>query len=426
MVRTVAGAGGSQTVQTRPATLSTPGPLTLRGAGRSFSDAALGEQTVFCTEDPSLTGIHGLDAVGVVEVGAGVTVGALSQWLAVRGRALPVVGGTRHATVGGAIAADVHGKNDLWDGSFGNHTAALELEDGAGRARWCSPTQEPRAFAATVGGMGLTGRIRRARLATVARESRAARWTGRRFRGIDAMLAAFDEVDPAVRWTAAWVDLHRGRLRGILHTLRPTPGPLAEEPPPTLPLALPLPAVSVLRPATAGLLNAAIWRLTPLRPATVHLWDQLWSTDRIVGWRQLYGPGGAEELQFAAPAAAFPAALRTVLRLGREAGISPCFAMVKRLGNHDRAGILSFPAEGYTFTANYRATPATAPLFRRVIDEAVIPAGGRLYLAKDTAMTPAQARAVLPGLAEWQEAVQQLDPEGRFQSRLSRRLDLKP
>ena len=126
-------AGGSQVVQTRPATLATPGPLTVRGGGRSFSDAALGEQTVFCTENTALTGIHGLHDWGNFEVGAGVALGALAQWLAVRGRALPVVGGTRHATVGGAIVADSHSDNGLWDGSFGSRDRAMEREgvDGA-------------------------------------------------------------------------------------------------------------------------------------------------------------------------------------------------------------------------------------------------------------------------------------------------------
>ncbi len=389
-----------------------------RGAGRSFGDAAAvaGGHTI---ETGGLVGIGRVEA-GEITVEAGAPLGAVAAALDGTGWGLPVVGGTRHVTVGGAIAADIHGKNDVAEGSFGNHTAWIELALADGTRVVCGPDREPELFAATVGGMGLTGLVVRARLRLAPRPHAGILRTRARFDGVDGLMRALDACDAP--WRAAWCDRSRGGLRGVLHSARPGPPPG----PPARPLPAPLPRVRLYRRPLVAAVNARLLDAPDRVGVPAHLWDLVWSVDRLPGWAALHGRRGCEELQFACPAAAFPEALARVVRVCDDADVRPTFAMVKALGDHPRAGLLSFPTAGYTYTANFTHRPGLDALFRRIFEEIVAPAGGRPYLAKDAALTAPLYAAMTPGLAAWRRIARQVDPRARLRSGLSRRLDLKP
>lgn len=389
-----------------------------RGAGRSFGDAAAiaGGHTVVTD---GLTGIGTVQG-GAIEVEAGAPLGAVARALAGTGFGLPVAGGTRHVTVGGAIAADIHGKNDPDQGSFGYHVAALELALADGTRVWCSPEDEPELFAATIGGMGLTGLVVRARLRLVARPHAGIRRARHRFDGVDGLMRAF--ADHPAPWQAAWCDRSRGGLRGVLHTAVPGPPP----PPPARTLDLPLPRVRLYRRPLVAALNERIATAPEVEDVPGHLWDLVWSVDRLKAWDAPHGRRGCDEFQFACPADRFPSALSATISLCEDAGVRPTFAMVKRLGDRPRAGLLSFPTAGFTWTANFGHRPGNAALFRRLFDAVVLPHGGRGYLAKDAAMTAPQYAAMTPGLADWRRIARRADPRGRLRSGLSRRLELKP
>ena len=192
-----------------------------RGAGRSFGDAAVapGGHTVVSA---GLTGIGTIEG-DCITVESGAPLGAIAHAIDGSGFGLPVVGGTRHVTVGGAIASDIHGKNDWMEGSFGHHVDGLELALADGTRLWCGPEDEPEIFAATVGGMGLTGMILRARLRLSRRPHSGILRSAHRFEGIDGLMRAFEE-HPAP-WQAAWCDHRDAGVRGVLHSAVPGPPP---------------------------------------------------------------------------------------------------------------------------------------------------------------------------------------------------------
>ena len=389
-----------------------------RGGGMSFGDSAMREGGHALQTD-GLAAIGPVES-GEIEVGGGVPMGALATQLQGTDWDLPVHGGTRHATVGGAVAADIHGKNDVAMGSFGNHLRSLDLRLVDGSLVRCAPELHPELFAATVGGMGLTGVVERVRLALTPRSSMAVRWSARRFDGWDELAGILAEGAP---WQAAWVDALHPELRGLVHQAHPDLE--GEAPPPKGALTARVPKLPLVHGALIGWLNRAMLMRHKERARTVHLWDFVWSTDRFLRWHRLYGPGGCDEYQFAAPAAGFAPALEAVRHICQDAGMQPCFAMVKPLGSQPRVGMLSFPVEGHTYTANFPHRKANGALFSRLMD-AVIPHGGRGYLAKDTTMTPAQFRAMYPQLERWQAVAREVDPGGILQSDQSLRLELKP
>jgi len=225
-------------------------------------------------------------------------------------------------------------------------------------------------------------------------------------------------------WQAAWVDAMHPSLRGLVHQARPVAG---DAPRPRAPFGGRLPKLPLVHGGLIALLNRAALARHGVGGGArrAHLWDFVWSTDRFLRWHRLYGSGGCDEYQFAAPAGGFGEALEAVRSICQDAGMQPCFAMVKPLGAHNRAGLLSFPCEGFTYTANFPHRAGTSALFGRLA-EAVLPHGGRGYLAKDTTLSAVQFRAMYPALGRWQAIVRDVDPRAILQSDQSLRLGLKP
>ncbi len=190
------------------------GTVIPRGLGRSYGDSAVNPDGVVLQE--RLDRILGFDEAGLtVTCEAGTSLARLLSFLLPRGYFLPVVPGTRFVTVGGALAADVHGKNHHVDGTFGRHVEELLLLTSSGEVLRCSPTENSEAFDATIGGMGLTGIILSARLRILAVETPLVRVVKRRARNLDELLARLDEEERLSRYSVAWIDgLARGAPSG--------------------------------------------------------------------------------------------------------------------------------------------------------------------------------------------------------------------
>lgn len=400
-----------------------------RGMGRSYGDAASngGGHVLDCTP---LTEIGEVDGTGGVTVGAGVSMGALIDAMLPLGWFVPVVPGTRHVTLGGAVAADVHGKNHHRDGSIGAHILGIQLVDGKGEVRDIGPRDA--AFGAVLGGLGLSGVVTAVRLRMHRVESAGILVRTRRTKDLDDTMAALVEADARHRYTVAWLDtISRGRAagRGVITSGDHAPGPLVGG----IPLdrhrvgatvtAPPWAPSGLLQPATVRTFNALWYRSAP-RTARERIQDVtgfFHPLDRVEGWNRLYGRRGFVQHQFAV-ADTDTEVVRRILGILRGAGAPGFLAVLKRFGPSDGAP-LSFPSPGWTLAVDLPAHPILAPVLDEA-DEIIAAAGGRVYLVKDSRMRPDLVPVMYPQLDRWRELRARLDPERVFISDLARRLSL--
>jgi len=408
-------------------------PAIARGLGRAYGDAAqnAGGLVVDAT---GLDRVHDFDIErGVIDAGAGLGLEALIALALPHGWFVPVTPGTRHITLGGALAADVHGKNHHVDGAFSRHVEAFELALPGGELREIGP-DDP-LFAATAGGMGLTGVITRMRLRLSPVTSAFMRVTTTRAGSLDALMASMRERDAGFRYSVAWIDcLKRGAAMGRGVLLRGEHA-TAEELPPKLrrkPLDYsPRRVLGVPDVVPSGLLNTAVARAFNeayfrRAPAQEHiglepLGPYFHPLDAVAAWNRLYGRRGFVQYQAVVPDAEGEA-IRALLERVSGAGMSSFLAVLKRFG--EGTGMLSFPIAGWTLALDIPV--GGRDLARRLdeLDDIVVAAGGRVYLAKDARVRPELLPAMYPDLERWREVQRTADPEGLMRSDLARRLGL--
>ncbi|MGI8513228.1 MAG: FAD-binding protein [Solirubrobacteraceae bacterium] len=406
-----------------------------RGLGRAYGDAAqnAGGRVL---DMRGLAGVRDVDlAHGRVTVDAGVSLDALIALLVPLGWFPRVVPGTRYVTVGGAIAADIHGKNHHVEGSFCEHVVSLDLVTPAGERRTVSRESDADVFAATAGGMGLTGVVVGATLGLSPIETSLVRVDTERASDLDDVMARMDARDEDYRYSVAWIDcLARGRRlgRSVLmrgdHATREelsaqererplrAPGPAKVAVPPWIPGGL-------LNRATISAFNEAYYRRAP-REARGHLEaiaPFFFPLDFVRGWNRMYGSRGFVQYQFAVPFGAEDT-LRAVLERLSAAGAASFLAVLKRFGA--QRGLLSFPLPGWTLALDLPAAAGGLAALLDELDALVAAAGGRVYLAKDARLRPDLLAAMYPRLDEWNEIRAGLDPEGVMRSDLGRRLPL--
>ncbi|MFF5291056.1 FAD-binding protein [Paractinoplanes globisporus] len=394
--------------------------LIARGGGRSYGDAAqnAGGLVVSTLADGSIGDVD--PAAATVEVGAGVTVGELVRHLAPGGWTLPVVPGSSGVTVGGAIAADVHGKNHQRHGTFGRHVATMTVLTPAYGMIEMSPTVNADEFWATVGGLGLTGIIRRATLRLI---PLASWWVStvdeeqpRLQRVLERLHAAAMSSEHAV----AWVDPGGAGVITMATTARLgalTPSRAARRH-----VTPTLPGRGIAWPPLTAAANAARRAAVVLRPRHLRpLPDLHFPLDTLPGWPRLHGRRGLIQHHFTVPFGA-EHVLAEALRATRAAGHSPSLAILKVFGAANSAP-LSFPAPGWSLALDFAADPALGPVLDR-LDERIAAAGGRVYLVKDSRAHPDVIAAMYPGLARWRAVRSTLDPDRLLVSDLARRLRL--
>lgn len=410
-----------------------------RGLGRSYGAAAQNAGGLVLMMDESAD-VRGPDmlldpASGILDVSAGVSLDAILRYSVPRGWFVPVTPGTRFVTVGGAIASDIHGKNHHVDGSFGQHVLSMTVMLADGSEVELSPNDRPEWFWATVGGMGLTGVILRARVQLLGIESSRMRVETQRLPNFDAVCEAMgaDGDDDAYRYSVCWVDLlatGSAMGRGVLtrgdHASSTEVGgedPLAYDPRARLKAPGWVPN-GLLNKASIKAFNEMWFRRAPSTrsvdlesiPAFFH------PLDGVRDWNHLYGTKGFIQYQFIVPLECIDV-LRRVIGTFSEAGVASFLAVLKRMGPHNAAP-MSFPTEGWTLTLDIPAgLKGLAELLAKV-DAQVLDAGGRHYLAKDSHVSPAAVRRGYPRLEEWRGVRDQMDPIGRWKSDLSRRLGL--
>lgn len=395
------------------------------GNGRSYGDSC---------QNPggTLLRTRGLDrfiafdpASGRLQCEAGVTLGEIIDQVLPQGWFLPVTPGTRHVTVGGAIANDVHGKNHHRCGSFGHHVLAFELLRSDGSRRLCRAEDDAQGwFDATVGGLGLTGLLTWAELQLRRVPGSTLEVENIRFGSLREFFTLSETSAGTHEYCVAWIDcLARGRAMGRGHFTRAdhaaqSPDERAEAP--NRPRAMPLtPPLSLVNRLTLRPFNALYyWRqVARRRRSAVHLLPFFHPLDSIEHWNRMYGPAGFLQYQCVLPPTAAPDAVAALLEEIARSGQGSFLAVLKQFGDMRSRGMMSFARPGTTLALDF---PNTGPeVFRLLerLDRIVDAADGALYPAKDARMSAASFQRAYP---RWREFQQFLDP--RFSSGFWRRV----
>lgn len=406
-----------------------------RGLGRSYGDAAqnAGGTVLDMT---SLRGIQHADLDrGRIEVDAGVSLGDIMRWTVPRGWFPTVTPGTRFVTVGGAIAADIHGKNHHIDGTFTASVDTMTLHTPQGDF---DLTPDDELFWATAGGMGLTGVVTRATVELTPVDTAYMRVDTERAGDLDDLMARMSDRDDDYRYSVAWIDclatgkqLGRGVLtRGDHATIGDLPTTLEADPlsyEPTQPLAAPPWAPDgLLNRLTVRAFNELWFRKAPQRrtsgiqsiPTFFH------PLDAVKGWNRMYGSSGFLQYQFVVPLG-HESALQGIIERLADAQVASFLAVLKRFGPSNQAP-LSFPIEGWTLALDlpvHRQSHILTGLLAS-FDRVVAEAGGRVYLAKDARLDPELLPVMYPDLDRWRQIRDRVDPDHTLTSDLDRRLDL--
>jgi decaprenylphospho-beta-D-ribofuranose 2-oxidase len=328
--------------------------------------------------------------------------------------------GTGFATVGGAIAMDVHGKNHHHAGSFCQHVTQIMLLQGTPRK--ITP-KTGSLWMATCGGLGQTGIITQATLQLAPAKGDMMLVTEQRAVNWDEHLRLLDnsQAPYTVGWidaTATGEDLGRGIVEEgeTCKGLRPTARGTKKVPFNAPHWALSSPIVKMF--------NAAYYRRVPKTGRTVvrTVQDFFFPLDKIHDWNKLYGKRGFHQFQCVVPLDQSEA-LRTMMQTIATSGLASPLAVLKRMGE-GREGYLSFPMEGYTLAVDFPNRAAARALIKR-LETARLNAGGRLYLAKDALSTGPAIKSMYPDHSKWARTVAKADPDGQLQTDMTRRLDLR-
>jgi len=392
------------------------------GAGRSYGDSCLNDgNTLLRARD--LDRLIAFDGeAGILRCEAGVLLSEIIDFALPRGWFLPVTPGTKFVTLGGAIANDVHGKNHHRDGTLGHHVPRFELLRSDGSRRTCSPTENADLYAATIGGLGLTGLIT---WAEVRLRRVAGPWIRQRAIRFASLAEFFSLCEPLERehaFVVAWLDCATrgaGATRGVFfagdHDER------ADASAPPAPRGVPLtPPFSLVNGATLRAFNALYYRAPRGggAPRLVPYDAFFYPLDSIRDWNRIYGPRGFFQYQCLVPEGPRGReALAQILERIAASGEGSFLGVLKRFGEMAPAGMMSFPRPGYTLALDFPNRGERSLALFEALDALLLESGGRCYAAKDSRMSAAAFQAFYP---QWREFARFIDP--RFSSSFWRRV----
>jgi decaprenylphospho-beta-D-ribofuranose 2-oxidase len=401
--------------------------LIARGMGRSYGDASLSETIVNALPRNRLLEFD--SARGVVRCEAGATIEDLVEAFLPRGWFPAVTPGTRHVSLGGAIASDVHGKGP---GRFSDHIQDFRLMTADGAVRNVSRESDPALFETTCGGMGLTGIVLETTLRLHPVESAYLREEIVPCRDLEAVMARFSEPS-AHRYSVAWIDCAaRGRNLGRSLLLRGDHARAADLPPAARdaplrrpfrrPVGVPFPFPNcALNPWTVRAFNALTYRSHGAQERITDFETFFYPLDFVRDWNRIYGRRGFLQYQFVLPPESCERGLPAMLERIAGFGTGSFLAVLKRFSPSE--SFISFPREGFFLALDFPWSPSL-PARLDELDRMLLELGGRLYLAKDARMKPELFFRGYPNAHEFCRRLRVLDPSAKFQSLQSRRLGL--
>ncbi len=382
------------------------------GLGRSYGDVCLLENGTLLPT-PAMNRLLDFDpTTGLLTAEAGITLAQILDFAVPRGFFLPVTPGTKYVTLGGAIANDIHGKNHHTAGTFGCHVAQFGLVRSDGTQRLCSPSENADYYAATIGGMGLTGLIAWAQLRLKPIVSRKVDYLGIQFHGIDEFLALTAQ-SANVEYTVSWVDVTstgKNFCRGIFmqgdHSRVPAPLTVSAKPKLVFPFELP---GFALNRWSVGAFNALYFhkQIVPRQSKLQDYEPYFYPLDIAQHWNRMYGKRGLLQFQYAIPWEHAREGTVAILQEVAKSGLASFLAVLKAFGDVPSPGMMSFPKPGITLALDFPIKPERSfALFDRLA-AMTLEFGGRLYPAKDARMTAAQFQAFYP---QWQSFARYKDP----------------
>jgi FAD/FMN-containing dehydrogenase len=420
--------------------------IALRGSGRSYGDAALNAGQI-------VLDLRGLTRVldwnpdsGLIRVEPGVTIEQLWRHVLPYGWWPPVVPGTMFPTLGGCLAANVHGKNNWQAGPLGEHVVEFEALLPNGQRVTCAPKQNEELFYAIISGMGLLGVFTSITLQMkkiYSGDMTITAWTEPNLAGMLTSVDAHKESDYVVGWVDAAAG-GRSAGRGQIHSARYLKEGEDANPAATLRVehqdlparllgvvpksALPPLMAPFVNNFGAGLVNAAKYfadrTLGHQKTYRQSLVAFNFLFDYIPNWERIYGRGGLIQHQSFLPKEQAGAAYAELLALCKRRGL-PSYLVVLKRHRPDRF-LLTNSVDGYSLAMDFRVTRANAARLIALaadLDEIVLSAGGRFYFAKDSTLDAARVRRYLGEgtIAQLRKLKEQVDPQQLLQHDLYRR-----
>jgi len=384
------------------------------GLGRSYGDVCLNDGgRLLCTR--RMNRFMSFDSeTGLLCCESGVSLAEILEFCVPRGWFLAVTPGTKHVTVGGAIANDVHGKNHHVAGTFGSHVTRFELLRSDGERMVCSPESKPLFFSATIGGMGLTGLITWAEIQLIPIKNPFFSVHTTKFGHLDEFFELSERFEQSHSYTVSWVDcLARGKHlgRGLFmagnHAGEEAAGRKVPNRSGGIPVPVDFPEFA-LNGLTVRAFNTLYYNRQFRRESdtTVHYNPFFYPLDALQGWNRIYGKRGFLQYQCVVPHDD-AAPIRGILERIARSGQGSFLAVLKVMGKVKSPGQMSFPKPGVTLALDFPIRgESTFQLFRE-LDDVVRGAGGRLYSAKDACMSAADYQAYYP---QWENFSRFIDP----------------
>ncbi|WP_342147385.1 FAD-binding oxidoreductase [Rickettsiella endosymbiont of Aleochara curtula] len=407
-----------------------------RGLGGSYGDAALNAQGEIILTNRLDRFLEFDVHKGILSVESGISLAKILELIVKQGWFLPVMPGTAAVSLGGCIATDAHGKNHSHAGSLGQYVLGLQVITATGARINCSPEVIPELFWATIGGMGLTGIIGVVTLQLKRIKTAYMKVQHQVIHSLEQTLEILCHKDDEFEYSVAWLDaLNMPFSQGVV--MKAKHADLLELPTAqqksafstqkyssfNCPYSLP---ISILPPLLVKLFNKAYYHHSAKRDQAFLLayHNYFFPLDRIRNWRRLYGKKGFIQYQCTIPEKFSYAAIKDILETLHKHKHPIYLAVLKRFGRENLAP-LSFPLSGFTLALDIPLHSEKLFTCLDILDEIVIRAGGRIYLAKDARLKPKAFRDMYKRYPEWLAVKQQWDPQNRFSSSLSRRLKLE-
>lgn len=409
-------------------------PLIARGLGRSYGDASLQPTGVICTS--RLNHFIEFDSTqGIIRAQAGVSLSDVMNISIPKGWIPPVIPGTRHVTLGGCFACNVHGKNHFREGEFAEHVLSIKLMMADGKTIECSAENHADLFWATAGGMGMTGILEEVTLKLKPITSASLSTTTYKVNTLHDMIAAFEHYRDSADYMVGWID-HASKGndlgRGVFEAANHIPSgssskTLTKYIPATTTLTIPVFAPSLLlNPLVMKFYNQ--WRFKRFShertQEMVDFNNFFHPLDQLGDWYKLYGKRGFFQYQCLIPEShSVSAKIQEILSLIHEHKLFSFLAVLKY--HRDGKGYITFSKQGYSLALDFPNTPQVRN-FLPVLNRYVSELGGRVYLAKDALLTAEDfSRMYGKSASDWQDILHEVDLHGRFSSLMSERLQWK-